>query len=124
MPDEETIFKPASPDELKKRRMTIIKEWVNNFELKEGVTKNSDGSYDVKGDLDLSKDDLGPDTALIQEHVKFNKIGGNFTVKISELFAMLPNEVDGNIHIIGNLRDDIEEAGCQANGQVIVTLNC
>ena len=104
-----------------------IKKWAKDFKSKKDlVKKKSNGRYDVRGDLDLSKDKIFDEwyltPSLIQRYIRFNKISGSLTVRATELFLMLPRIVEGDIHIVWNYKESIDMAGCKVNGKIIVTL--
>ena len=123
-------FLAAGPVEMSARNQQAekaIKKWAKDFESKKDlVKKKSNGRYDVRGDLDLSKDKIFDEwyltPSLIQRYIRFNKISGNFTVRATELFLVLPRIVEGDIHIVWNYKESIDTAGCKVNGQIIVTL--
>ena len=123
-------FIPAGPQETSARNQQAekaIKKWAKDFKSKKDlVKKKSDGRYDVRGDLDLSKDKIFDEwyltPSLIQKYMRFNKVSGNFTVRARELVLVLPRIVEGDIHIVWNYKESIDTAGCKVNGKIIVTL--
>jgi len=76
--DLDSLFKPASTDEVVQRRL-------------EGCTKNSDGTYSCSGDVDLSN--LG----LTKLPVKFKEVGGSFYCYDNKLTTLegCPQKVGG-----------------------------
>src|SRR3989304_2764648 len=65
---EDTIFKPATVADLAQRQLIRVKQIVDGLDK----TLLSNGSYDVKGNVDLFELDLD------KLPIKFNKVGGNF----------------------------------------------
>ncbi len=100
-----TAFKPASAASLKLRDEDILKQWVLAFESRPDVRRNSDGSFDVFGDLELSQDELfragDLDLVLLRKYVRFRKVGGNFSACPSVFFALLPRKVRGDVIMVG-----------------------
>ena len=123
-------FLGAGPGEMSARKRQAeqsIKKWVKDFESKKDlVKKKSNGRYDVRGDLDLSKDKIFDEwyltPSLIQRYIRFNKINGNFTARAREFILVLPRIVEGDIHIVWNYKESIDMAGCKVNGKIVVTL--
>ncbi len=121
-----TAFKPASAASLKLRDEDVLKQWVLAFESRSDVTRNRDGSFDVGGDLELSQDELfragDLDLALLRKYVRFRKVGGNFSARPTEFFALLPRKVRGDVIMIGNLGRCVLTAGCDYAGRIMCTL--
>ena len=119
-------FQPASKEHLKLRDEDILKKWASDFELRPGVKKNSDGSYDVKGDLNLFKDKIFRkgefDPVLIRKYMRFRKVTGRFTARPTEFFLVLPKKVIGDVHMIGNLEKCIVGAGSTVAGRIVMTV--
>ena len=72
------IFKPATKRQIANRGEAALKNWAQQFEKRPGVTKNPDGSFDVRARLDLSKERVfdygGLDAVLIKKHIRFRKV--------------------------------------------------
>ena len=87
--EEHPIFKPASKEEIKKRQDTKWERWLEDKVAEGEFTKNSDGSYDAKGDVDLSG------MNLTKIPVQFNKVGGWFVCNANNLTSLKgsPKEV-------------------------------
>ncbi len=121
-----TAFKPASAASLKLRDEDILKQWVIAFESRPDVTRNKDGSFDVGGDLELSQDEMfragDLDLALLRKYVRFRKVGGNYSARPTEFFALLPKKVRGDVIMIGNMGRCVLTAGCDYAGRIMVTL--
>jgi len=83
--DLDSLFKPASTDEVVQRRL-------------EGCTKNSDGTYSCSGDVDLSN--LG----LTKLPVKFKEVGGGFDCSDNQLTTLkgCPQKVGRSFICSGN----------------------
>ena len=120
------IFKPASRQQIMSRGEDALREWVLQFEKRPGVTKNPDGSFDVRARLDLSKervfDYAGLDATLIKKHIRFRRVIGRFSVRLTELFVLLPEKLSGDLHVIGNLGESIGRMGCDHEGRIVTTL--
>ena len=120
------VFKPASRKQVKNRAEDALRCWVTQFEKRVGVTKNTDGSFDVKGKLDLHKEKLfnyrGLDSALIQKYIRFRKVTGRFSARPTEFFVLLPKQIVGDAHVVGNLAECIGRTGCDLEGRIAVTL--
>ena len=67
----EDIFQPMS-----------VEEWIGRLVQNQGWTKNSDGSYDVKGDVDLSGKNLK------ELPVKFRNVTGSFWCDDNQLTSL------------------------------------
>ena len=78
---ENDIFKPASPEDAIKRKQEYALIQINKI-LKEKGHQNSDGSWDINGDVDISR--LG----LTEIPVKFNKVSGYFVCSHNNLTSL------------------------------------
>ena len=103
--DIRTFAKPSTPEEgeLRKKQHSAIriKEWVAGFLKRTDIKKNSNGSYDVGGDVDIT--DLG--LKSIQElGIRFGKVGGNFDCKTNQLKNLQggPSSVGGRFSCVHN----------------------
>jgi len=105
------IFKPASKEELKRRKDTKFQRWLDE-EIESGnITKNSDGTYDAKDDIDISRMDL------TKIPIQFNKVNGHFRCSGNYLTSLggAPKEVDG-FDCSRNKLTSLEGAPKEVNG--------
>ncbi len=73
MANGDNLFPAAGPEELERRREQRENEeevWIEEFQARENVKHNPDGSYDVNGDLDVSN--------IFYRRININKISGNY----------------------------------------------
>jgi len=72
----EALFTGADEAEVKRRDemapKIMLQEWMEEFLKQKDIKKNSDGSYDVDGDVDLQ------DLKLTKLPLKFNHVSGYF----------------------------------------------
>ena len=117
--DIRTFAKPSTPEEgeLRKKQHSAIriKEWVAGFLKRTDIKKNSDGSYDVGGDVDITDLEL----KSIQElGIRFGKVGGNFDCKTNQLKSLQgsPSSVDGNFDCRGNQLTSLQGSPSSVGG--------
>ena len=113
----EDLFPPASPEEVKARKIKYqeirIKEWVDEFLKRDDITKNPNGSYDVKGDVDLSE------MNLIKLPIKFGKeVDGFFNCGYNNLTSLegAPSKVGGGFRCYSNKLTSLEGAPSKVGG--------
>ena len=119
----EDIFKPATPEEIEARKKQYteiaVKEWVEEFLKRSDIKKNSDGSYDVEGDVKLY------DLKLTKIPIKFNKVNGTFDCSDNKLTSLegAPKVVGGSFWCDNNTKQFTEEevrAVCEVKGKIYV----
>ena len=117
--DIRTFAKPSTFEEGKLRKKQSasirIKEWVAGFLKRTDIKKNSDGSYDVGGDVDITDLEL----KSIQElGIRFGKVGGNFDCKTNQLESLQgsPSSVDGNFDCRGNQLTSLQGSPSSVGG--------
>jgi hypothetical protein len=88
-------------------------------EVPGGWTKNPDGSYDVKGDVNLS------DQRLKKLPWKFNKVSGNFDCYYNQLTSLegAPKEVEGGFCCFNNQLTSLEGAPEKVGGNFYCSNN-
>jgi hypothetical protein len=89
------IFKPASKEEIKRRKETKFQRWLEDGIESGNITKNPDGTYDVKGNVNMLK------MGLTKIPIKFNKVDGNFWCYSNKNLTSLegaPKEVNGEFN--------------------------
>ena len=102
---EEALLKPMSDDRIKEIDKDKINELVNI--LKKRSTLNSDGMYDVDGDVDLM---LGMN--LTELPMKFGKVNGDFNCSCNDLTSLegCPQEVTRDFQCHHNHLTSLEGA--------------
>ena len=88
------IFKPASKEEIEKRKDTKFQRWLDE-EIESGnITKNSDGTYDAKDNVSIS------DMRLTKIPIQFNKVNGDFFCYMNKLTSLkgAPEKVTGGFY--------------------------
>jgi len=119
----EDLFPSASPEEVKARKLKYqeikVKEWVDDFLKHTDITKNPDGSYDVKGNVDLSN------MKLIKLPIKFGKVGGHFYCYSNQLISLegAPSKVGGNFDCSGNKLTSLKGAPKEVGGHFYCEFN-
>jgi len=106
------IFKPASKEEIKKRKKAKFQRWFED-EIESGnITKNPDGTYDAKDDVFI--DDMG----LTKIPIQFNKVDGYFWCTNNKLTSLegAPKEVNGDFDCEKNKLTSLEGAPKEVNG--------
>ena len=93
---EEALLKPMSDERVQELDDEKIKIQID--EIKKRATLNSNSSYDVDGDVNLSEMDL---TEL---PMKFGKVHGNFSCSNNKLTSLVgsPIEVNGGFYCYNN----------------------
>jgi len=96
------IFKPASKEELYKRK----KERIERVLRKQGCTLNPDGTYSCEGDVRLYG------MKLTRLYVRFKEVGGNFDCSLNRLTILegAPEIVGGNFNCNANELETLEGA--------------
>jgi len=106
----EALFTGADEEEIQRRDAIapeiMLQDWVEEFLKRKDITKNSDGSYDVHGNVDI--DDHG----FIRIPIKFRKVDGNFFCDWNRLTNLnnCPIEVGGGFFCSVNLLTSLK--GC------------
>ena len=115
------LFKGLGPAEQANRKAVwtkMRKEWILSFEAREDVTKNPDGSYDVKGDIDVSE------ISGTKLPFKLNKVGGNFGCHgCLQTLEGFPSEVGRNLVFQNHdkqFTEDEVRAVCRVHGALKV----
>lgn len=99
---EEEIFKASTPEEGLERKKQYVKmqqdEWMRKFRSRSDVKKNSDGSYDVDGYLDIEWN-----FPFDRLPVKIRKVDGSYAIYSMFLRSLEdgPTEVSGGVFISG-----------------------
>ena len=82
----EALFTGADEAEVKRRDemapKIMLQEWMEEFLKQKDIKKNSDGSYDVDGDVDLQ------DLKLTKLPLKFNHVYGYFACDFNQLTSL------------------------------------
>ena len=95
------IFKAATPEQIKRRKVERIGSWNKDFKLfqqREDVIRQADGSYIVGGDVE----DLGS-SDYKRLSVKYRVVGGNFSCGSGSLKGA-PQAIGGDFHFHGELK--------------------
>jgi hypothetical protein len=120
------IFKPATEAQVRTRIEDALKEWARSFGHRKGVTRNLDGSFNVRGHLNLTKervfDYLVHEGELVRKHVRFRKVVGRYTARPTEFFMLLPEKIVGDAHMCGNLNECIMRSNGSHEGRIAITL--
>ena len=96
----DSIFKPASTEEIKKRKEKwdneiypqIVKEWITKFKTRSDVVKEND-LYNVNGDIIF----LEPYPILHEFPVPIGKVNGHLITTSLKSLKNFPKEVNGCI---------------------------
>ena len=119
----ESIFKGATREERKERRKIapeiLKKEWIEEFMKRSDVIKNPDGSYDVKGDVDLQ------DVDFKKFPIKFGKIYGEFFCNNTDIETLEdgPTYVEDSFWCTHNKLASLEHGPKQVGSHYIVSGN-
>jgi len=76
------IFKPASDEDVKKRSELKLQRWLIEFKNRKDVSKNSNGTYNVYGNVDFY------DMILFELPIKFNIVIGYFDCSWNKLTSL------------------------------------
>ena len=119
----ESIFKPASDEELAQRKIDapkiIVQEWLEEFYKRKDIHKNEDGSYDVDEDVNLV------DMMLEKFPLKFNKVSGSFYCYSNKLTSLegAPTSVGGDFWCNVNNLTTLEGAPPSVGGNFLCNSN-
>lgn len=69
-------------------KLPTIQETIDKFLQRKDITKNSDGSYDVDGSVDISGFDGSPTESLKRLPLNFRKVTGNFQCRYNNLTTL------------------------------------
>ncbi len=110
------IFKPATEEELEVYRSRRIELWRKEFFERTDVTKNPDGSYDVRGDVGCNYLRL---KSLTELGVKFNKVGGDFYCSGNQLTTLegAPKSVGRDFYCYSNQLKTLEGSPKSVSGR-------
>ena len=116
---EEALLKPMSDDRVKEVDKRVIDEWVRNFLKRDDIKKNSDGSFDVKGSVDLAN------MNLTELPMKFGKVNGDFVCYSNKLTTLegAPNYVGRDFYCSRNNLASLEGAPKEVGGLFICYFN-
>jgi hypothetical protein len=117
---QENPFKGATQQEVDDRKKTysksdeyreIVSKWKEEFQNREDISQNSDGSYDVNGDI------ISIYKKISSIPIKLNIVKGNLIWDGLEKLENFPKEVQGKIMLINSkvLRDDVRDI-CTCDG--------
>jgi len=119
----EALFTGADEAECARRdkeaQPILQKEWMDDFLKGPYATKNSDGSYDVDGNVDMSKINFG------KIPLKFNVVNGSFYCDGCGLTTLenAPKIVRGSFWATHNLLTTLKESPKEVRGNYVVHNN-
>ena len=108
--NEDSVFKPASKDEIAARKQQYLDIKIKEVLAK--CTKNEDGTYSCDGDVDLSN------LKLTKLPVKFRKVSGGFYCYHNRLTSLegVPQKVGGNFSCDYNRLTSLKGASQKVGG--------
>ena len=106
----EALFTGADEEEIARRDVMapkiMLQEWMEEFLKQKDIKKNSDGSYDVDGDVDLQN------LKLTKLPLKFNHVSGYFWCSYNQFTSLegAPETVGGSFSCNDNNLTSLEGA--------------
>ena len=119
----EALFTGADEEEIKRRDAeapkVMLQEWIEKFLDRDDVKKNSDGSYDVDGDVRLVN------LKLTKLPLKFNHVSGYFWCHNNQFTTLegAPKTVGGGFWCSSNNLTSLEGAPKTVGGNFWCTNN-
>ena len=104
MIEEENIYTPATPEERKERRSEFALKYIEDLIQSGKARRNSDGTVDVEGDVDLIK------MNLTELPVRFGRVSGDFDCSGNNLKSLewCPEYVGGYFWCSSNKLESLE----------------